>query len=105
MIREVGGVGYYPTSGIPFVHVDTGPVRAWPRLPRNELALLFPNGRTKHQPADGGAISRATTCAGRRANTDVATQVAAYFDLRNRPKSQIADRRGRGRHRAAARRY
>jgi uncharacterized protein YcbK (DUF882 family) len=22
-----GGVGYYPKSG--FVHVDTGPVRAW----------------------------------------------------------------------------
>ena len=24
-IREVGGIGYYPTSGVPFVHVDTGP--------------------------------------------------------------------------------
>jgi uncharacterized protein YcbK (DUF882 family) len=24
---QVGGVGYYPRSG--FVHVDTGPVRAW----------------------------------------------------------------------------
>ncbi len=27
MIRERGGVGYYPTSGIPFVHVDTSRVR------------------------------------------------------------------------------
>ncbi|MEE8530967.1 MAG: DUF882 domain-containing protein, partial [Hyphomicrobium sp.] len=31
LIRERGGVGYYPTSGIPFVHVDVGRVRAWPR--------------------------------------------------------------------------
>ena len=31
MIRERGGVGYYPTSGIPFVHVDTSRVRHWPR--------------------------------------------------------------------------
>ena len=34
LIREAGGVGYYPTSGIPFVHVDTGNVRSWPRVPR-----------------------------------------------------------------------
>ena len=27
LIRERGGVGYYPTSGIPFVHVDTANVR------------------------------------------------------------------------------
>jgi uncharacterized protein YcbK (DUF882 family) len=79
-IREVGGVGYYPTSGIPFVHVDTGAVRAWPRLPRNELALLFPNGRTKHQPADGRKA---------RANKEVATQVAAYFEIRNNPRPTI----------------
>ncbi len=87
-IREVGGIGYYPTSGIPFVHVDTGPVRAWPRLPRNELALLFPDGRTKHQAADGGSISKDDVRQA-RANKDVATQVAAYFDVRNRPKSEV----------------
>jgi uncharacterized protein YcbK (DUF882 family) len=87
-IREVGGIGYYPTSGIPFVHVDTGPVRAWPRLPRNELALLFPNGRTKHQAADGGSISKDDVRKA-RANKDVATQVAAYFEIRNHPKSEV----------------
>ncbi len=58
LIRERGGVGYYPTSGIPFVHVDSGPVRAWPRLPRYELALLFPNGQTQHKPASGGPLTR-----------------------------------------------
>ncbi|MFV0369036.1 MAG: DUF882 domain-containing protein, partial [Hyphomicrobiaceae bacterium] len=30
LVRERGGVGYYPTSGIPFVHLDTGRVRHWP---------------------------------------------------------------------------
>ena len=27
-----GGVGFYPTSGSPFVHLDTGSVRHWPRM-------------------------------------------------------------------------
>ena len=40
LLRERGGVGYYPTSGIPFVHLDTDRVRAWPRATRQELALL-----------------------------------------------------------------
>ncbi|MFX4963453.1 DUF882 domain-containing protein, partial [Acinetobacter baumannii] len=31
MRLQVGGVGFYPTSGSPFVHMDTGSVRAWPR--------------------------------------------------------------------------
>ncbi len=87
-IRQVGGIGYYPTSGVPFVHVDTGPVRAWPRLPRNELALLFPNGKTKHQPADGGSISMDDVRKA-RANKEVATQVAAYFELRNNPRPVV----------------
>jgi uncharacterized protein YcbK (DUF882 family) len=88
IIREVGGVGYYPTSGIPFVHVDTGAVRAWPRVPRNELALLFPNGKTKHRPADGNSISMDDVRKA-RANKEVATQVAAYFELRNNPRPTI----------------
>lgn len=51
---QVGGVGYYPTSGSPFVHMDVGGVRAWPRMSRSELARLFPDGKTIHMPADGG---------------------------------------------------
>lgn len=57
LIREVGGVGYYPGSGIPFVHVDTAGVRAWPRLPRQELAMLFPSGKTRHIPSDGRPLT------------------------------------------------
>ncbi|MFD9997003.1 DUF882 domain-containing protein [Mesorhizobium sp. NPDC059024] len=37
--------GYYSTSGSPFVHLDVGHVRAWPRMSRPELAHIFPNGR------------------------------------------------------------
>ena len=48
-----GGVGFYPTSGSPFVHMDTGSIRHWPRIPREELVKIFPNGRTVHIPADG----------------------------------------------------
>ncbi len=51
--EQVGGVGYYPTSGSPFVHMDTGNVRHWPRMTRQQLARVFPNGRTIHIPSDG----------------------------------------------------
>jgi uncharacterized protein YcbK (DUF882 family) len=53
MQMQVGGVGYYPTSGSPFVHLDVGNVRAWPRMSRQELARIFPDGQTLHLPADG----------------------------------------------------
>lgn len=58
-LREIGfklgggGVGYYPRSGVPFVHLDTGSVRAWPRMSRSELQRLFPKGNTAHLPTDG----------------------------------------------------
>jgi Bacterial protein of unknown function (DUF882) len=48
-----GGVGFYPTSGSPFVHMDTGSVRMWPRMTRQELARVFPDGRTVQIPTDG----------------------------------------------------
>jgi uncharacterized protein YcbK (DUF882 family) len=89
LIRERGGVGYYPTSAIPFVHIDTDRVRAWPRLPRNELALLFPNGRTQHLPEDGDPISMDDVKRARAANTELATQMAAYHQERTRPKSAV----------------
>jgi uncharacterized protein YcbK (DUF882 family) len=56
MQMQVGGVGYYPTSGSPFVHLDVGGVRAWPRMSRQELVQLFPKGNTMHLPADGNPL-------------------------------------------------
>lgn len=58
-VREIGmrlqrgGVGYYPSAGSPFVHLDVGSVRSWPRMPRPQLERLFPDGKTVHLPADG----------------------------------------------------
>ncbi|AHB49454.1 hypothetical protein W911_15305 [Hyphomicrobium nitrativorans NL23] len=83
MIRERGGVGYYPTSGIPFVHVDSARVRHWPRMVRDELALLFPSGRTQHRPADGKPITRGDATAARAKRKDLAQEVAQYFAIRD----------------------
>jgi uncharacterized protein YcbK (DUF882 family) len=54
---EIGGVGYYPTSGSPFVHLDVGRVRHWPGISRNELMAVFPNGKTIHIPSDGRPLA------------------------------------------------
>ncbi len=51
--KGLGGVGYYPRSGSPFVHMDTGRVRHWPRMNRRELVKVFPKGKTLHVPTDG----------------------------------------------------
>ena len=48
-----GGVGFYPSSGSPFVHMDTGTVRHWPRMTHDQLVRVFPDGRTVHVPSDG----------------------------------------------------
>jgi uncharacterized protein YcbK (DUF882 family) len=51
-----GGVGFYPTSGSPFVHLDTGGIRHWPRMTRDQLVRVFPDGRTVHVPSDGNPL-------------------------------------------------
>src|SRR5690349_8336392 len=48
-----GGVGFYPTSGSPFVHLDTGGIRHWPRMTHHQLARVFPDGKTVHLPTAG----------------------------------------------------
>src|ERR1700744_1576807 len=88
-----GGVGFYPESGSPFVHMDTGGIRMWPRMTHEELARVFPDGRTVHIPTDGkplpgyalaladvtkrGAIPSANSLeAARSAGIDVGTLLA-----------------------------
>ena len=51
-----GGVGFYPTSGSPFVHLDTGSDRHWPRMTQDQLARVFPDGRTVHLPSNGSPM-------------------------------------------------
>jgi uncharacterized protein YcbK (DUF882 family) len=52
-----GGVGFYPTSGSPFVHLDTGHVRMWPRMSHEQLVRVFPDQRTVYLPADGRPLA------------------------------------------------
>ena len=50
-----GGVGFYPTSGSPFVHLDTGSVRHWPRMPEAQLANVLAKGQlASHNASDAG---------------------------------------------------
>jgi uncharacterized protein YcbK (DUF882 family) len=52
MRMQRGGVGWYPRAGSPFVHLDVGSVRSWPRMTHDQLARLFPDGKTVHLPTD-----------------------------------------------------
>lgn len=62
-VREIGlrlqrgGVGYYPSAGSPFVHLDVGSVRHWPKMSRDALERVFPDGKTVHIPADGRPLA------------------------------------------------
>jgi uncharacterized protein YcbK (DUF882 family) len=53
MRMQDGGVGFYPTGATPWVHIDSGSVRYWPRMSRDALARIFPDGKTVDIPADG----------------------------------------------------
>jgi uncharacterized protein YcbK (DUF882 family) len=46
LVRQVGGVGYYRSSGPSgFIHIDSGKVRMWPRVAPNQLAKIFRDSR------------------------------------------------------------
>ncbi|HZA02503.1 MAG TPA: DUF882 domain-containing protein, partial [Hyphomicrobiaceae bacterium] len=89
LIHERGGVGYYPTSAMPFVHIDTDRVRHWPRLPRDELALLFPTGHTQHVPADGTPISLADARVAQAHHKGLAIEAAAFQEERRALKQSV----------------
>lgn len=57
MRMQRGGVGFYPGAHTPFVHLDAGSVRSWPRMTRDQLVRLFPDEKTVHLPADGKPLS------------------------------------------------
>ena len=86
-----GGVGFYPTSGSPFVHMDTGDIRMWPRMTHEQLARVFPDGRTVHIPTDGRPLPGYAL-----ALADVGS--AAACRRRIRIEAARARRRRRGRH-------
>jgi uncharacterized protein YcbK (DUF882 family) len=82
--QQRGGVGFYPTSGSPFVHLDTGSVRHWPRMTQEQLARVFPDGRTVHLPSNGGPMKGyelARADIERRGNGDNAATVSKMPNL------------------------
>jgi uncharacterized protein YcbK (DUF882 family) len=58
MRAQTGGVGFYPTGNTPWVHIDSGSVRYWPKMSRDALTRLFPDGKTVFVPADGQPMPR-----------------------------------------------
>ena len=56
MKLQYGGVGWYPRS--PFVHLDVGSVRSWPRMNYDQLVRLFPDGKTVHLPSNNQPLAR-----------------------------------------------
>ena len=93
LVWEWGGVGYYPTSGVPFVHVDTGNVRMWPRIPRLELAALFPVGHSKYTPKDGKPITMADYKLAQVQGLVKQTQIAQAVRIQPAPEAddEVAD--------------
>jgi uncharacterized protein YcbK (DUF882 family) len=98
-----GGVGFYPTSGSPFVHLDTGSIRHWPRMTYEQLVRVFPDGRTVHVPSNGTPLKGyqlALADIEKRGNGDDATTVskpglfAALF--RGRKSSKSSDEEDEG---------
>ena len=78
-----GGVGFYPTSGSPFVHLDTGSVRHWPRMTHDQLVRVFPDGKTVHVPTDGKPLvhyAQALSEVRRRGSAPSATLLAEARD-------------------------
>jgi len=53
MRLQAGGAGFYPTGATPWVHIDSGTVRYWPRMSREALTRIFPDGKTVFIPSDG----------------------------------------------------
>jgi uncharacterized protein YcbK (DUF882 family) len=78
-----GGVGYYPKSGSPFVHLDTGSVRHWPRMTRKQLVAVFPKGGTLHVPTDGKPLP-GYEVAKAKLKRGAAPTTVAYLDPQSR---------------------
>jgi uncharacterized protein YcbK (DUF882 family) len=81
---QVGGVGYYPRSGSPFVHFDVGNARHWPRMSRKELLAVFPQGNTVHVPSDGKPLP------------GYQQALASYKQRRGASEVQVANARSSG---------
>jgi len=81
MRMQRGGVGYYPSSN--FVHLDVGSVRHWPRMSYDQLARLFPDGKTVHIPSNGQPLPRYE-----EARAEIEANGGIAPDYQEQPKSK-----------------
>jgi uncharacterized protein YcbK (DUF882 family) len=107
-----GGVGFYPESGSPFVHMDVGSIRMWPRMTREQLVRVFPDQRTVQIPIDGKPLagyalalaevkskgstpSDTSLAAAHEAGVDVGAAVASNDRPAGNPFAKLLGLRGR----------
>ena len=79
---QAGGVGFYPTSGSPFVHLDTGSVRHWPLMTRAAAARRLPRRQDAGHPQGWQTPARLPVGAGglpgASGELDPVTKVASF---------------------------
>jgi hypothetical protein len=80
-----GGVGFYPSSN--FVHLDTGSVRHWPRMPEAELAKVMAKGPIT------AVASRKTDTKVASASARIPNPFAKLFGIRRRGRGGRRDGR------------
>jgi uncharacterized protein YcbK (DUF882 family) len=79
LVRKVGGVGYYRSSGGPtgFVHLDSGNVRHWgPAIGKTEMAQIFRDGRKTL----GARLNRKDSIAVASSEADEAAALEAAYE-------------------------
>jgi uncharacterized protein YcbK (DUF882 family) len=79
LVRKLGGVGYYRSSGGPtgFVHLDSGNVRHWgPAIGKTEMAQIFRDGRKTL----GARLSRKDSVAVASSEADEAAALEAAYE-------------------------
>jgi uncharacterized protein YcbK (DUF882 family) len=81
-----GGVGIYPGSG--FVHMDTGGVRHWPRMPEAQLARVMAKGQLASRSASD---ERRTIAVAHADSTSKPGFLSKLFGARN-DEVDVADR-------------
>jgi uncharacterized protein YcbK (DUF882 family) len=117
-----GGVGYYPSSGSPFVHLDTGNVRHWPRIAPDQLARIMRKGPIQVASADSDKPQRGIIASlfgggrdeeeetpsvqarmqpARSSTTTVVATVPAKSETKHPAPTKVADARSRPASRAA----
>ena len=82
-----GGVGFYPTSGSPFVHMDVAGVRMWPRMTREQLVHCLP--RRAHGTNSDRRQAAPRLCAGARRHSKARRRAIAEARSKRREMPEL----------------